>query len=330
VGDYAAYFNEASTIPTGLPPLASAAKGTKWWEVDFSGWIMRDRNHPSLALYSMGNEVRDSIATRTPILAEMVAISHELDPAHYDTQALFDPATSGDYPGTATSSLLDVWGDNYDVTTCTKAEGQVHTKSGLMTEDGSPTSTWGPVAGTPALTGEFIWSGVDYLGEAPGGWPTVGSPAGIIDELGTVKPLGYAWQATWGVPRTSGATTGTSAAKVVLTADHPTVLTDGNDISFVKAAISDAAGGVVTGSSAAVTFAITGPGTIVAVDSGSMTAETFRGNVRNAFQGLAFALVQAKGPGTITVTASAAGLAGGTATVQATQGTFVPCAGTCD
>ena len=78
------------------------------------------------------------------------------------------------------------------------------------------------------------------------------------------------------------------------------------------------------------TFAITGPGTIIAVDSASMTQETFRGNVRNAYQGLAFAIVQATGAGTITVTASASGLTSGSATVQATVGTFVPCSGTCD
>ena len=330
VGDYAAYFNEASTTPTGMPALPSAAQGTKWWEVDFSGWIMRDRNHPSVALYSMGNEIHDSIGVRTPILTEMVAISHQLDPAHDDTQALLDPATSGDYPGTTTSSLVDVWGDNYDVATLVSAEPQVHTKSGVLTENGTQTSTWTTIASTAALTGEFMWTGTDYLGEAPLGWPTVGSSPGIIDSLGTVKPLGYSWQGVWGAPKTSPAPTGTTAAKIVLTADHPTVLVDWNDISFVKAAISDASGGVVTSSSAPVTFAITGPGAIVAVDSGSMIAESFRGNVRNAFEGLAFALVQATGPGAITVTASAAGLTGATATVQATEGTFVPCSGTCD
>jgi unsaturated rhamnogalacturonyl hydrolase len=122
----------------------------------------------------------------------------------------------------------------------------------------------------------------------------------------------------------SRASSGTAASKVVLTADHSTVLTDWNDIAFVKAAISDASGGVVTGSSAAVTFAIAGPGVIVAVDSGSMTEETFRGNVRKAYQGLAFALVQATGAGTITVTASATGLTGGASSVQGAKGTFVP------
>ncbi len=331
VGDYAAYFNTASTSPTGMPALPSAAKGTKWWEVDFSGWIMRDRNHPSVALYSMGNEIHDSIATRTPILTEMVAISHQLDPAHNDTQALLDPATSGDYPGTTTSSLLDVWGDNYDVTTCTAALPQVSTKSGVLTENTDTTSTWTTIKGNPGFTGEFIWTGTDYLGEvtAVTDWPAIGSTAGLIDAVGTVKADGYTWQGIWGAPKTSPAATGTGATKIVLTPDHTAIVTDWNDVSYVKAAISNAAGAVVSASTP-VTFAITGPGKIMAVDSGSMTQETFRGAVRNAYEGLAFALVQATGAGTITVTASATGLTGGTATLQASTGAFLPCSGTCD
>jgi beta-galactosidase len=79
-----------------------------------------------------------------------------------------------------------------------------------------------------------------------------------------------------------------------------------------------------------VTFSITGPGVIVAVDSGSQTQESFRGNTRNAFGGLAFAIVQATGPGTITVTANSNGLTAGTATIQAADAPFVPCSGTCD
>jgi beta-galactosidase len=330
VGDYAGFFNEASTVPTGMPALPSAAKGTKWWEVDLTGWIMRDRNHPSVVAYSMGNEIHDSIGSRTPILTEMVAISHELDPAHSDTQALLDPGTSGDYPGTTTSSLVDVWGDNYDVGTCVKALKQVRTTSGMMTEESAATATWNTVMSTPGLTGEFIWTGTDYLGEANGAWPSIGANDKLIDALGTVQGPGYAWQGVWGAPRTSPAPTGTTASQIVVTADHPTLLTDWNDVSFVRAAISDGAKGVVTSSSAQVTFAISGPGVIEAVDSGSMKSETFRGNVRDAYKGLAFALVHATGAGTITVTASSAGLTGGSATVQATEGTFVPCSGPCD
>jgi beta-galactosidase len=151
-----------------------------------------------------------------------------------------------------------------------------------------------------------------------------------MDELGNVYTTGYKWQTTWGVAASAKPATGTTASQIVLTADHPTLTTDVNDISFIKAAISDASGGIVTTAATPVTFAITGPGTIVAVDSGSMTQETFRGNVRNAYQGIAYALVQATGAGSITVTATATGLTSATATVTATVGTFVPCSGTCD
>jgi beta-galactosidase len=338
VGDYAAYFNQMTTTPTGLPAVPTTAAVTgitdgTWWQSDFTGYILRDRNHPSVALYSMGNEIHDSIGIRTPILTKMRAIAHTLDPSRNITQALLDPATSGDYPGGATIGLLDVWGDNYDVNTCVEALAEVTTKSGMMTEDGEELSTWATVTSTPGLAGEFIWTGTDYLGEANGLWPNIGSNGALMDALGTVRQgadLGYAWQKVWGAPITTPPTTGATASQILLTADHDTVLTDVNDISFIKATIADASGNVVTGSSAPVTFAITGPGTIVAVDSGSMVNATFRGNMRDAFEGIAFALVQANGAGTITVTATSGALASASATVTATDGTFVPCSGTCD
>ncbi|HVZ87875.1 MAG TPA: glycoside hydrolase family 2 TIM barrel-domain containing protein [Polyangia bacterium] len=333
VGDYAAYFNQTATTPTGMPAVPAVSgvtnAGATWWQVDFTGWIMRDRNHPSVALYSMGNEIHDSINTRTPILTKMIAMSHALDPSRNDTQALLDPATSGDVGG-PTNKLLDVWGDNYDVASCLTAMTSVQTKSGLMTEEGTETSTWTTVKANPGLTGEFIWTGVDYLGEADGEWPTVGSNSGLMDELGNIRSIGQSWQTTWGVPKTNAPPAGTTASKVVVTADHPALVTDLNDIVFVEAAVSDSSGGIVTSSAVPITFALTGPGTIVAVDSGSMTQETFRGNVRKAYQGIAYALVQASQAGTIVVTASAAGLTAGMATIQATAGTFVPCSGTCD
>jgi beta-galactosidase len=320
VGDYATYFNKASTTPTGMPSLPKSATGTKWWEVDFTGWIMRDRNHPSVALYSMGNEIHDSISTRTPILTEMIAISHELDPGHLDTQALLDPGTAGDVGG-ATNTLLDVWGTNYNTAVAISAAAATSTKSGLLTEKGTATSTWSDVTGSAALTGVFMWTGVDYMGERDGGWPSFGGNGALMDELGAVRSIGYSWSSIWGGPSKSAPASGAKAGQVVLTADHPTLLTDVDDVSFVKAEVSG---------TAAVTFAITGPGTIIAVDSGSMTQESFRGNTRNAFSGVAYAIVQATGAGTITVTATSSGLTAGTATITATEGTFVPCSGTCD
>jgi beta-galactosidase len=206
----------------------------------------------------------------------------------------------------------------------------VHTKSGLLTEFGPETSTWASVTANPGLTGEFMWTGVDYLGEADKAWPNIGNTSGIMDELGGVKDLGYQWQTIWGAPKTIPPVTGTTATQMVLTADHSSIVTDWNDISFVKATIADAAGHVANSASDAITFTISGPGNIAAVDSASMTNESFRGKVRDAYQGIAYALVQATGPGTITVTAAAAGLTGASATIQASTGTFAPCSGTCD
>jgi beta-galactosidase len=326
VGDYAAYFAKTAPATTGSP---SAGAGATWWETDVTDIVMRDRNHPSVALYSMGNEIHDSLAVRTPIATKMAAICHALDPSRSVTQALLDPATNGDVTG-ATRTILDVWGDNYDVTSALTAIAMAPARAGLLTEIGHATSTWTTITSTPALTGEFIWTGVDYLGEADGMWPIVGSAAGLIDRMGTLRADGYTYQKLWGGAPSAPPPTGTTAAKVIVTADHATLLADPNDVSYIKATVADAAGHVVTSSAVPVTFAITGPGVIVAVDSGSQNEESFRGNVRNAYQGLAFAIVQATGAGTITVTASATGLMGASVNVQASTGTFVPCSGTCD
>jgi beta-galactosidase len=326
VGDYATYFNRVAPAVTGSP---SAGTGATWWQTDLTNIVMRDRNHPSVALYSIGNEIHDSLATRTPLATSMVALCHKLDPSRLVTQALLQPATYGDITG-ATRTILDVFGANYHVADVITAMGMAPARAGLVTEANKTTSEWTTIMNTPGLTGEFLWTGVDYLGEADGLWPTVGSNFGLMDRMGTPRAIGYTYQRLWATTTTTAPATGTTATKVVLTADHTTLLTDLNDVSYIKATVADASNRVVTSSAAPVTFTITGPGTIVAVDSGSQTQETFRGNVRNAFEGLAFAIVQATGSGTITVTAASTGLTGSSVTVQSSAGTFAPCSGTCD
>ena len=71
----------------------------------------------------------------------------------------------------------------------------------------------------------------------------------------------------------------------MLAADHTSLLTDPNDIVYVKATIADANNRVVTSAANPVTFSVTGPGTIVAVDSGSVNAESFRGNPAHGVPG---------------------------------------------
>jgi beta-galactosidase len=328
-GDYATYFNRTASSPTGTPAVPGASGPVPWYQVDTTGIVMRDRDHPSVVMWSAGNEIRDPLSTREPLLSRMVAISHALDPARPVTQALFRPGDSGDVTG-ATRTTLDVFGGNYRPDDVLKAMSISPARPGLLTEMGTDTSAWTTVKNNPGLIGEFLWTGADYLGEADGLWPTVGSSSGLMDAVGTVRPIGYSWQSTWGAPRTSPPPTGTTAGQVLLKPDHSTVSTDVNDISYVKATVADSSGRVVTSSSTPVTFGISGPGVIVAVDSGSQTQESFRGSVRKAYQGVAYALVRATGPGTITVTARAGGLTLGTTTLTGTTAPFVPCSGSCD
>jgi beta-galactosidase len=329
VGDYATTFNRTASAPTGTPAVPGASGSVPWYQVDATSIVTRDRNHPSVAMYSAGNEIRDSLATRTPLLTRMVAIAHALDPSRPVTQALFRPSDSGDITG-ATRTTVDVFGANYRPDEVVQAMGMSPARPGLITEIGTATSTWTTVRNNPALTGLFIWTGAAYLGEADGLWPNAESSFGLIDGVGTVRPIGYSWQSTWGAPTTSPPPTGSTASKVLLTPDHSTVSTDFNDISYVKATVADSSGRVVTGSSAPITFSISGPGVIVAVDSGSPTQESFRGSRRKAYQGIAYALVRATGSGAITVTATASGLAQGSTTLTGTTAPFVPCSGACN
>ncbi|CAH8296251.1 beta-galactosidase [Mariniflexile fucanivorans] len=65
-----------------------------WWKQDMSEWLLRNRNHPSIIIYSVGNETRGEIGE------ELVALCHELDPTK--------PVTSGH----SSSEFMDVFGVN--------------------------------------------------------------------------------------------------------------------------------------------------------------------------------------------------------------------------
>jgi beta-galactosidase len=303
---------------------------TSTGQQDLTDTLKRDRNHPSVVLYSIGNEIRDSLSTQLSTAMTLTNICHMVDATRPVTQALFRPKDNMYYPDNFVK-VLDVFGANYRINEVAEACALTPHHAGVVTEGGTSTSDWSMITGNNQLTGEFIWTAFDYLGEADGMWPTVGSSTGIMDRLGTHKSGADSYQRLWSTNPVQTVTTGTTAAKIVATADHTTMVTDPNDVVYVKAAISDSSNRLVTSASTtAVTFSLTGPGTIIAVDSGSTTQETFRGNVRNAYQGLAFAIVQATGAGAITVTASASGLTAGSATIQASAGSFVPCSGTCD
>lgn len=310
-GDYATYFKT-------------------WSNTDLGDTLKRDRNHPSIVLYSIGNEIRDSLSTRLPIAKTLVALAHSIDPTRPVTQALFRPKDNGDYPG-AMLDILDVFGANYRLAELIEALALTPKHAGVLTEKGPDPSDWTTISGNPQVTGEFVWTGADYLGEA-GSWPSIGFSTGLIDRVGTVKDMGYRYQAIWSsTPVVRPKTSAGPATKIVLTVDHPVITTDWNDIAYVKASLTDAAGAVVTAASNPVTFALAGSALrMVAVDSGVNAPESYRGTTRNAFQGIAFALVQGTAAGSGTITASSPGLSSSSVTITANDEPFVPCSGSCD
>jgi beta-galactosidase len=87
---------------------------------------------------------------------------------------------------------------------------------------------------------------------------------------------------------------------------------------YVEALVVDAAGVIVPSASDLITFNTKGAGRVVAVDSGDNAShEPFQASQRRAYQGRCFAMLKADGPqGRINVTATAAGLAPGTISVE--------------
>lgn len=134
---------------------------------------------------------------------------------------------------------------------------------------------------------------------------------------GELKVVAYRDGQPWATDtvRTTGA-----PAAIKLSADRASITGDGVDLSFVTASIVDADGQVVPRSKSPLRFAMDGPGEIVATDNGDPTShQPFQSSQREAFNGLALAIVRAKvgQSGTITLRAESDGLAGGEVKIKA-------------
>jgi beta-galactosidase len=157
-----------------------------WSTRDTTDTVMRDRNHPSIILWSAGNEIHDTPKPEIaiPILKSLVATFHQYDPTRPVTQALFRPNASHDYDD-GLADLLDVIGQNYREQEILKAHADKPTRSIIGTENTHDRTQWVAMRDHPEYSGQFLWSGIDYLGEA-GRWPTIGSGSGLL--LSTALP----------------------------------------------------------------------------------------------------------------------------------------------
>jgi beta-galactosidase len=207
-----------------------------WHERDWRAELRRDRNHPSIILWSIGNEVPDQGTSRGPqIAAELTRIAHEEDPTR-PTTAACDHIDSG-FDGFQTN--LDVFGYNYkpfkyaafreanpteplfgsETASTISSRGEYFYPVNTNANDGekdfqmssydlsaphwatTPDAEFAGEDSNPFVAGEFVWTGFDYLGEPtpfyePGA-PSRSSYFGIVDLAGFKKDRFYLYQSVW-------------------------------------------------------------------------------------------------------------------------------------
>jgi beta-galactosidase len=208
----------------------------EWVERDAAAWVRRDRNHPSLILWSVGNEIQDThldFEDGAKTLQRLMALVKEHDPR--GNAAITFCSNYMPWENTQKcAELIKLAGYNYgeklyedhhkahpdwiiyggETCSTVQSRGVYHfplSKSVLADDDlqcsslGNSTTSWGAKSvetcilddlHTPWSLGQFIWAGQDYLGE-PTPYHTKNAYLGHVDTAGFPKDSYYLFQAGW-------------------------------------------------------------------------------------------------------------------------------------
>ncbi len=196
-----------------------------WGEQDLADMVKRDRNHLSIFAWSIGNEVdypndpyshpilngekKEGGFTQASyggykkdapdamrlgdIAKRLVAVVKKYDKSRAVTAGLAGVAMSNEtaYPG-----ALDIAGYNYTESRYQLDHQRFPERVIFGSENRHDLSAWLAVRDNAHIFGQFLWTGIDYLGES-GRWPSRGFYSGLLDFAGFVKPRGYYRQSLW-------------------------------------------------------------------------------------------------------------------------------------
>ncbi len=190
-----------------------------WWKKDLKSMILRDRNHPSVIFWSIGNELNERAdSLGYTIRKELVAEVHKLNSTRPVTEGVCD---FWDHWGREWSTAapvftdLDVAGYNYLQPKYESDHDKFPNRIIVGTESyaAEAYAYWRGVEKNPWVIGDFVWTGMDHLGETGCGnskinkeplprvglqpWPWFSNYCGDIDLCGNKKPQSYYRDVVW-------------------------------------------------------------------------------------------------------------------------------------
>ena len=188
-----------------------------WWRRDIDAMVLRDRNHPSVVIWSIGNEIPERGDPLGAQEARMIAdYLRGLDRTRPVTAAL--NFIAGPWPNTdGFYSALDIGGYNYNLNNHKADHERVPSRLMACTES-YPRATfddWAMVSDFPYIAGNFVWTAIDYLGESGLGratlrdvtdtsregygapYPCHGADCGDLDLCGSRRAIAHYRNIVW-------------------------------------------------------------------------------------------------------------------------------------
>ena len=178
----------------------------EWWQRDIESMLYRDRNHPSIVMWSTGNEIPHREKPEVAKVARMLRDHiRSIDTTRFVTCGVNGIAPDKD----VFLATLDIAGYNYARTQYVKDHERVPQRVMMATESFAIEAAdyWMEVMDHPWVIGDFVWTAFDYIGEASIGW--LGYPqqqsfypwnlayCGDIDVCGWKRPQSYYRDALW-------------------------------------------------------------------------------------------------------------------------------------